>query len=91
MKHTGKHTKVAFDADGYQADMDNLNGEALPGGTSQWKPLHGGVRVGAGRKPSGKVPVSLRLKPSTVRHLRAVAKRQGKTMSEVAERQLVGA
>lgn len=91
MKNTGKHTKAAFDADGYQVGMDSINGEALPGDALKWKLLHGGARVGAGRKPSGNVSVSLRLRPSTIRHLRAVAKKRGVTLSEVADRQLAEA
>ena len=55
------------------------------------KPVgRGGVRPGAGRKPSGRQPVSLRLKPSTILILRQQAKREGKTISEIAEERLLG-
>jgi hypothetical protein len=49
---------------------------------------HGGARPGAGRKPTGRLPVTLRLKPGLLRKLRAQAKREGKTLSEVAETRL---
>ena len=49
----------------------------------------GGARIGAGRKPSGRQQVSLRLRPSTLRQLRAAAKREGKTISDVAEARLL--
>ena len=52
---------------------------------------HGGARPGAGRKPSGRRPVTLRLKPALVTKLRAQAKREGKTLSEVAEARLLSA
>lgn len=48
----------------------------------------GGARVGAGRKPSGRQQVSLRLLPATLRRLRAQAKREGRTLSAVAEAKL---
>ncbi len=87
MKNTGKKiAKPTFDKDGYQTD---LNGEGLPViDAKQLRPLRGGARVGAGRKPSGKVPVLLRLSPATAKRLRATAKREKLTLSEVAERQL---
>jgi hypothetical protein len=53
------------------------------------KPVsRGGARPGAGRKPSGRKPVSLRLKPSLINALRLQAKREGKTISQVAEDRL---
>jgi hypothetical protein len=52
---------------------------------------HGGARSGAGRKPSGRRPITLRLKPTLVSKLRAQAKREGKTLSEVAESRLLNA
>lgn len=53
------------------------------------KPVsRGGARPGAGRKPSGRKPVSLRLKPSLINALRLQAKREGKTISQVAEDKL---
>lgn len=93
MKTTGKHihTKAAFDAEGYQIDMDSLNGEALPAlKGAQWRPLHGGTRAGAGRKPSGRKPITLRLRPSVTRKLRAAAKREKLSISDVAEKWLAG-
>ncbi len=50
---------------------------------------HGGARPGAGRKPTGRLPVTLRLKPGLLRKLRAQAKREGKTLSEIAEARLL--
>jgi hypothetical protein len=90
MKNTGKKiAKPTFDKDGYQTNLTDLNGEALPViDPKQLRPLRGGARVGAGRKPSGKVPVLLRLSPATAKRLRAMAKREKLTLSEVAERQL---
>ncbi|HVS50719.1 MAG TPA: hypothetical protein VHD62_00080 [Opitutaceae bacterium] len=52
---------------------------------------HGGAREGAGRKPSGRRPITLRLKPGVLRTLRAQAKREGKTVSEIAENRLLSA
>ncbi|MDR1282514.1 MAG: hypothetical protein LBK99_17090 [Opitutaceae bacterium] len=78
-----------FDAEGYQTNIKDINGEALPDLEAlEWRPLHGGARPGAGRKPSGNKPVLLRLHPVTIQHLRAVAKKQKKTISEVAEERL---
>lgn len=37
---------------------------------------HGGVRVGAGRKPEGKVRKTVKLSPAAVRRLQAYARRQ---------------
>lgn len=90
MKNTGnKTTKPIFDKDGYQTNLSTLNGEALPDiDTKELRPLRGGARVGAGRKPTGKVQVLLRLSPDTAKRLRAAAKRSKLTLSEVAERQL---
>jgi len=90
MKTTGKAIrKPQFDADGYQTNLTSLNGEALPAIKPQdLQPLWGGARVGAGRKPSGKVPILLRLSPATAKRLRAVAKRSHLTLSEVADNQL---
>jgi len=95
MKTTGKHihtdTKAAFDADGYQSNMDSLNGEALPAlGGRNWRPLHGGARIGAGRKLSGREPITLRLRPAIARKLRTAARREKASMSDVAERWLAG-
>jgi len=52
---------------------------------------HGGARPGAGRKPTGRRPITLRLKPAVLRTLRAQARREGKTVSEVAEARLLRA
>ena len=92
MKTTGKKTaKPRFDQDGYQTNLDSLNGESLPQiDPKSLRPLRGGARPGAGRKPSGKVPVLLRLTPATAKHLRTVAKKSKRTLSEVAEQQLAG-
>jgi len=86
-----KHNKKPeFDAEGYQIAMNDLNGEVLPNLPSlKFKPLpRGGARPGAGRKPSGREPIMLRLRPAIARRLRAAAKKQGKTLSEVAEARL---
>jgi len=94
MNITGKHThpKAAFDAEGYQTNMDSLNGEALPAlEGALWRPLHGGARVGAGRRPSGRKPITLRLRPTLARKLRAAARREKLTVSDVAERWLAAA
>jgi hypothetical protein len=79
-----------FDAEGYQVDMHDLNGEALPDlSRLEFRPFaHGGARKGAGRKPSGRKPVLLRLSPSVIQRLRAKAKATHKTISEVAEEKL---
>lgn len=79
-----------FDAEGYQTDMQNLNGEALPDPAKlEFRPFsHGGARKNAGRKPSGRTPVLLRLSPAIIQSLRAKAKATHKTISEVAEEKL---
>ena len=48
----------------------------------------GGVRPGAGRKPTGNRPVKLRLPPGLLRALRAEARRQGTTLSALAATRL---
>ena len=97
MKSTGKNKKPKieppiFDAEGYQTNLKDLNGTPLPDlkkiqAVSFW----GGAREGAGRKSSGRQPVLLRLTPKTLRRLRAAARKQGKTISEIAEARLVSA
>jgi hypothetical protein len=93
MKTTGK-TKTpkppVFDADGYQTSLTDLNRTALPDlKRVTARPLGwGGVRAGAGRQATGRQPVLLRLTPKTVRSLRATAKKQGKTLSDLAEERL---
>jgi len=93
MKTTGRKTSAeppAFDADGYQTNLRNLNGTALPDlARVKAKPLAwGGAREGAGRPSSGRQPVLLRLTPKTVRRLRVSARKQGKTVSDLAEERL---
>lgn len=89
-KHKEKSEKPVFDAEGYQVNLQELNGEALPKrGSLKFKPLkHGGVRAGAGRKPAGRTPVLLRLSPGVVAALRAKAKAENRTLSDVAEERL---
>jgi hypothetical protein len=79
-----------FDAEGYQTNLGTINGTPLPKlDRIRVTPLrHGGARPGAGRKPSGRKPVLLRLAPGTVRSLRAAARREGKTLSDIAEERL---
>jgi hypothetical protein len=95
MKSTGKTKKPrieppVFDAEGYQTNIKDLNGTPLPDLSKvQAFSLWGGARKGAGRKSSGRQPVLLRLTPKTIRSLRAAARKQGKTISEVAEERLV--
>ncbi len=90
MKTTGNKTvEPTFDSEGYQTNLKDLNGEPLPAiEPKDLKPLRGGARKGAGRKQSGKVPMLLRLTPATAKRLRATAKREKLTLSEVAERSL---
>ncbi len=93
MKTTGK-TKLSkppvFDPEGYQTNLTNLNGTPLPDlrKVKARAPSWGGARNGAGRKSSGRQPVLLRLSPKTVRSLRATARKQGKTISDLAEERL---
>jgi len=48
----------------------------------------GGLRPGAGRKPTGNRPVKLRLPTALLRSLRAEARRQGTTLSALATARL---
>lgn len=90
MKRRRKVQPPIFDAEGYQTNIKDLNGTPLPDLSKvQAVSFWGGSREGAGRKSSGRQPVLLRLKPKTVRRLRAAARKQGKTISEVAEERLV--
>jgi hypothetical protein len=97
MKTTGKPRKPKieppiFDADGFQTNIKDLNGTPLPDLSKvQTVSFWGGARNGAGRKSTGRQPVLLRLTPKTVRNLRAAARKQGKSISEVAEARLVSA
>lgn len=93
MKTSGK-AKIAktptFDTDGYQTNLADLNGTVLPKlSQAKAQPLNwGGARSGAGRKPSGRKPVLLRLTPATLRALRKTARAEGKTLSDLAEEKL---
>jgi len=95
MKPSGKTKRPeppTFDAEGYQTNLKDLNGTPLPDLSKVTaRPLWGGAREGAGRKSSGRQPVLLRLTPKTIRSLRTAARKQGKTISEVAEARLVPA
>ena len=94
MKPTGKNKKPKieppiFDAEGYQTNIKDLNGTPLPDLSKvRANPFWGGARDGAGRKSTGRQPVLLRLTPKTVRNLRASARKQGKTISDLAEERL---
>lgn len=94
MKTTGRSRKSKvgapiFDADGYQTNIKDINGSPLPDlGKVQAFSLWGGARKGAGRKSSGRQPVLLRLTPKTVRGLRAAARKQRKSVSDLAEERL---
>lgn len=48
----------------------------------------GGARVGAGRKPAGKLPLVVRLSPEIIAKVRARSKQEGVTISEVVARRL---
>jgi hypothetical protein len=82
--------KPQFNSAGYQVNMKDLNGELLPNREKMaFRPFkHGGARVGAGRKPSGREAVLLRLSPRVISGLRKEARRNHKTLSEVAEERL---
>ena len=94
MKPTGKKKKPKveppiFDAEGYQTNLKELNGTPLPDLSKvQAVSFWGGARNDAGRKSTGRQPVLLRLTPKTVRNLRATARKQGKTVSDLAEERL---
>ena len=79
-----------FDSAGYQVNMRDLNGEPLPNVKGlDFRPFkHGGARVGAGRKPSGRKAVLLRLSPKLISAMRKEAERMNKTLSQVAEERL---
>jgi len=82
--------KPQFDADGYQVNIKDLNGEALPNlkKLNSQPFAHGGARVGAGRKSSGRKQVLLRLNPDLISEMRMEAKRTHKTLSDIAEARL---
>ncbi|MDR1190094.1 MAG: hypothetical protein LBK60_00315 [Verrucomicrobiales bacterium] len=78
--------KPIFDKDGYQINMTDLNGEPLPDlSTAKFYRFHGGARIGAGRKPLGKTQMLLRLRPKSAAAIRAKAKREHLTLSEVVD------
>jgi hypothetical protein len=85
--------KAQFNNAGYQVNIKDLNGEPLPHrGKLEFRPLrHGGARVGAGRKPSGRKAILLRLSPKVIATLRKEAERNHKTLSDVAEARLAHA
>ena len=70
--------------------MKDLALENRPDRTKRALPFsqHGGARPGAGRKPSGRQPVLLRLNPAVISALRHEAARKRQTLSEVAEARL---
>jgi hypothetical protein len=82
--------KPQFNKAGYQANIKDLNGEPLPNLEKlAFRPFkHGGARVGSGRKASGRKAVLLRLSPRVISGLRKEAKRDHKTLSDVAEGRL---
>lgn len=93
MKNTGKITDQAppiFDHEGYQTNLADLGGERLPDlAKAITKPAsHGGLRRGAGRKPSGRRPVQLRLSEKTIARLRKVARQNHKSLSDIVEARL---
>ena len=90
MKRRHNHTLPALDAEGYQTNLADLNGTPLPVlARVKARPLSwGGVREGAGRKTTGRQPVLLRLTPKTLRRLHTTARKQGKTVSDLAEGKL---
>jgi hypothetical protein len=90
MKKHNKSEAPVFDAEGYQLNIADLNGEALPEPDKVgFKPLaHGGARQGAGRKNKGRKPLLLRLSPKIIARLKAKAKATHKSVSDVAEESL---
>ena len=69
------------------ADAPEITAEDLASGRVRLV-RRGGKRPGAGRKPSGNEPVTLRLRSRTIKRLHAIARRQGRTLSDVAEEKL---
>ena len=90
-KQTASPDSLHFDEQGYQTDVESINGEALPDlGKLEFKRItKGGARPGAGRRKGDRVPVTLRLRPEIRKRLQAKAKSEGKTLSEVAEEALL--
>lgn len=94
MKKKIEHVeKPRFNSAGYQVSMKDLNGEPLPDPAKlEFRPFqHGGARIGAGRRPSGRKAVLLRLSPKVIAGLRKEAKLNDKTLSDVAEERLAHA
>lgn len=93
MKITGKAktpSPSVFDRDGYQTNLRDINDTPLPNLKQvKVRPLAwGGARPGAGRRARGRQPIQLRLTPKTLRNIRAAARREGKTLSDLAEERL---
>lgn len=89
-KHSAINQAPKLDADGYQIDMPDLNGEALTSANTVFGPFeHGGAHRGAGRKPSINKPVLLRLSPTAIALPHARAKAESKTLSDIAEQCIV--
>ena len=86
LRALAKRPEAALDL----TDPAEISDDDLRSGRARVVP-HGGARPGAGRKPTGRRPITLRLKPAVLRTLRAQARREGKTMSEVAEARLLSA
>lgn len=90
MNRRHKVQSPVFDTDGYQTNLKNLNGTPLPDlSTVRAFTLERRRPRRRALKSSGRQPVLLRLTPKTIRALRATARKQGKTISEVAEERLV--
>ena len=70
-------------------DAPEVTPEAIASGAVKIV-AHGGVRRGAGRKPAGRVPITLRLRKDVAERLRMRANELGQTKAEVAESQLTG-
>jgi hypothetical protein len=89
-KKTESIEKPRFNKAGYQVNLRDLNGEALPDlGKLDFRAFkHGGARAGAGRKPSGRKAVLLRLSPKLIASLKKEAMLNHKTLSDLAEERL---
>jgi hypothetical protein len=88
MKKSIKHKieKPIFDEEGYQTNIKDLNGEKLPAFKNMTiLRMRGGARPGAGRKALGKKAVLLHLKPKAIEAVRAKAKKERRTISEVVD------
>lgn len=69
------------------SDQENITPEKIAAGHYRIV-SRGGLRPGAGRKPTGNRAVKLRLPPSLLRSLRAEARREGTTLSALAAKRL---